>query len=347
MISIASATLAILVVSHIQGESPFLTKPRIRATVSGGDVFVSPGLGWNADSPATIGHGHFVFLGQELAANSRPSLHTLPDRVGNRSSDAILHRWQIDRKRVHFLCYDQMDGSVRGVLERHFDIVSSPLGLAKSLKTPAFSALEDVARKHLYQANGTWHAAGPPGWQMASSGWPVSQFFRQDVTFDFWPIADGQYEWYVSEPGLKDLSRLTRWDSSPLSEKGVKPKWTKVGSWTGNLVGDFYVTASGADRYFVSGSDGRIFLAPRGGKPGDPLKEVWTESPVALLLHDADAGKSYAFTKEQFFEITDPIKPKPHTVTFRFPISRQWDAHKALETAAKCGRVIRGLPEPK
>ncbi len=169
----------------------------------------------------------------------------------------------------------------------------------------------------------------------------------RSVFFDFWPIANGQYEWYVGEPGLKGLSRLTRWDSSRSPEKGGKPKWTETGSWTGNLTGDFYVTASGVDRYFVSGSDGRIFFAPRGGKPGDPLKEVWTESPVALLLHDADAGKSYAFTKEQYFEITDPIKPKPHTVTFRFPISRQWDAHKALETAAKCGRVIRGLPEPK
>ena len=61
------------------------------------------------------------------------------------------------------------------------------------------------------------------------------------------------------------------------------------------------------------------------------------------LIHDADNAKWYAFTKDQYFEVADPIKPKPHTIEIR----RSKIANEALETAAKCGRVIRGLPEPK
>ena len=62
-----------------------------------------------------------------------------------------------------------------------------------------------------------------------------------------------------------------------------------------------------------------------------------------MLIHDSDHKTWYSFTKDQYFEVADPIKPKPHAIAIR----RSWFAEPALETAAKCGRVIRGLPEPK
>ena len=45
----------------------------------------------------------------------------------------------------------------------------------------------------------------------------------------------------------------------------------------------------------------------------------------------------------QYFEVKNPIEPLAHTLN----IVRADTATEALETAAKCGRVIRGLPEPK
>ena len=119
-------------------------------------------------------------------------------------------------------------------------------------------------------------------------------------------------------------------------------QWDVVGEWTFDWQGPFYVAAVGDDRYFVTDT-GHVFAAPKAAKPWTPLKEIWKDKPVDALIHDSDNGKWYAFTKDQYFEVADPIKPKPHTIAIR----REWTANKALETAAKCGRVIRGLPEPK
>jgi hypothetical protein len=120
-------------------------------------------------------------------------------------------------------------------------------------------------------------------------------------------------------------------------------QWDVVGEWTFDWRGPFYVIATGDDRFIVT-ETGRMFAAPQKAKARTPLKEIWKgEPPVDALIHDADNGKWYAFTKDQYFEIADPIKPKAHTV----PVRRAKTADEALETAAKCGRVIRGLPEPK
>jgi hypothetical protein len=76
-------------------------------------------------------------------------------------------------------------------------------------------------------------------------------------------------------------------------------------------------------------------------KPGTALKEIWNGAQVVALIHDSDSRKWYAFTNNQYFEVADPIKPRSHAI----PIRRTWDAKQAIETAAKCGRVIRGIPE--
>lgn len=73
------------------------------------------------------------------------------------------------------------------------------------------------------------------------------------------------------------------------------------------------------------------------------MKELWKDAPADALIHDADNAKWYAFTKDQYFEIADAIKPKAHTLVVR----RAKTADQALEMAVKCGRIIRGLPEPK
>ena len=146
---------------------------------------------------------------------------------------------------------------------------------------------------------------------------------------------------YVAEPHRGN--RLTREDFHPSRENREEKRiWETVGVWTFDWTGPFYVTASGEDRYFVTDT-GRVFAAPRGANAGTPLKEIWKDKPVDALIHDADSKKWYAFTKDEYFEVSDPIKPKPHTIDIR----RSKIASEALEIAAKCGRVIRGLPEPK
>ena len=168
----------------------------------------------------------------------------------------------------------------------------------------------------------------------------------KDIYFDFWCRGDRQYEVYFSEP-LQD-NRLTR--SDYFHEKKVLPEsvhdpyslWETINTWTFDWTGPFYVTATGDERFFVT-DKGRVYTPPKGAKPGALLKEIWKGAPVDALIHDSDHKKWYAFTKDQYFEVADPIKPKPHSLTIR----RSWFAEPALETAAKCGRVIRGLPEPK
>src|SRR5439155_26860573 len=77
-------------------------------------------------------------------------------------------------------------------------------------------------------------------------------------------------------------------------------------------------------------------------RAGTTLKEVWKGPPVEVLIHDSDAKTWYAFTKDQYFEIVEPIKPKSHSIAIR----RAWVADDALKTAAECGRLIRSLPVP-
>ncbi len=179
-----------------------------------------------------------------------------------------------------------------------------------------------------------------------------TQWNSEWFSFDFLPATDGRYEWYVSEHDGKQV-RLNRWDSTPPKKKGDKTTWEEVGVWTPAAMGSFFATASGLERNFVT-ETGRVFAAPRGAKAGTPLKEIWKGPRVEVLIHDADNAKWYAFTKDQYFEIIDPIAPKAHTLVIRRDQSlkepnttRSWSANEALDRAAKCGRVIRGLPEPK
>ena len=174
----------------------------------------------------------------------------------------------------------------------------------------------------------------------------TEQSIVSNVYFDFWSRGGKEYELYTTEPHNQNL--LVRIDYHeervPLPEAARNPEflWETVNTWKFDWTGPFYVTATGDERFFVTDA-GRVYTPPKDAKPGALLKELWKGAPVDVLIHDSDHKKWYAFTKDQYFEVADPIKPKPHALTIR----RSWFAEPALETAAKCGRVIRGLPEPK
>jgi len=160
---------------------------------------------------------------------------------------------------------------------------------------------------------------------------------RPQVYFDFLDYKIGGYELFVFAQG-----KVTR-SCIELPQNGREPDWVKKETWTADWTGPFYVASNGDDRFIVT-ETGRIFAVPLGAKAGAALKEVWPgKSPVNALIHDSEAKKFYAFTRDQYFEVAADIKPKPHSLA----LCREWTANKALETATKCGQVIRGLPEPK
>jgi hypothetical protein len=165
------------------------------------------------------------------------------------------------------------------------------------------------------------------------------------MCFDFWCRGDRSYEVYISEPHKGN--RLTRQDFHPELEKlpavnhNPSLPWEKTAEWTYDWIGPFYVAAIGDDRYFVTDT-GRLYIAPPPTKPRTPLKQLWSGPPVDVLIHDDDAKTFYAFTKDQWFEIADPIQPKPHNLV----IQRAWTANRAIETAAQCGKLIRSTGAP-
>ncbi len=171
--------------------------------------------------------------------------------------------------------------------------------------------------------------------------------------FDFVFDTEGRPELYIITPG-----RLTRYQSA-VDRSGPQPMF--VWSPAGGLAppppvllpppgdsgphfvvpgwdGPFYVAADGADRHFVV-PGGRVFTLPADAPPGSALVKTWDADPILALVHDSDAGKSYAFTRTHSFHITSKPDPKPHALT-AFPGAT---AEEALDTVAKCGRVIRGI----
>jgi hypothetical protein len=165
----------------------------------------------------------------------------------------------------------------------------------------------------------------------------------EQTFFDFWCRGHRQYEVYIADP--RAPKKLTREDFHPEWEEarrgqGQQALWEKVGEWTFDWSGPFYLAAVGNDRFFVTDAGG-VYVAPP-AKPSSALKQLWNGLPVDVLINDDDAKTWYAFTKDQYFELADPIQPKPHSLA----IERTWAADKAMATAVKCGRLIRVLGAP-
>ena len=268
-----------------------------------------------------------------------------------------LLRWQINKDEFCFISYGGLLG----------DGPSALYTRAGDLNCVSLSSVEEANRHRkdadffpkLYQKYDKSISNGPFLSPVGRETLFRSQIAELGVYFDFWCRGNKLVEVYVNsvhdikigggefiEKPPAAVKRLFRSDFHPERERRPDQdptiQWDTVGEWTYDWTGPFYVAAVGDERYFLSEA-GRVYLAPRGAKAGTPLKEVWKDTPVDALIHDADNGKWYAFTKDQYFEIADPIKPKAHTI----PIRRTAKADEALATAVKCGRVIRGLPEPK
>ncbi len=142
------------------------------------------------------------------------------------------------------------------------------------------------------------------------------------------------FELYVSIP-----SGLVRHHMTLRPEFGSgRLGWGMVSAHPAAWVGPFYVVADGADRHFVV-PGGRVFTLPADALPGSALVKTWDDGLILALVHDADSGRSYAFTRTHSFHITSKPDPKPHAIK-AFPGAT---AEEALDTVARCGRVIRGL----
>ena len=324
------------------GISPVAAEPLIRAVLLDGHAYVSPILNARSGEPNwEEPGGHFTLLGQQLNLRKGPRVKLkLADIVEKQTNMRILHRWQVDTKRVHFLSCDLWAHSdfLRGT-----SIVSYPLELVKNLKTPAESIRESTDRQQEFDRTRTW-VDSPVFMKMIA--WSFTQKNKEFVVFDFLASAEDRYEWYVSVPE-EGQNRITCLYSSR-NKKDGRIEWSEAGVWIANFGSRFFAVSSGDDRYFVNES-GNVYFAPPEAIPVKeitPLKELWKEwktKPVNALIHDVDNAKWYAFTKDQYFEVKNPIEPLAHTLN----IARADTATEALETAARCGRVIRGLPEPK
>jgi hypothetical protein len=167
---------------------------------------------------------------------------------------------------------------------------------------------------------------------------------KREIYYDFWVTGGNRFEVYTTEPHKK--CRLARHDYRPdriiRADQPENLKWDTVGEWTFKWVGPFYVAATKDARYFITDA-GRVYGTPNAGKPMAPVVELWKGAPIELLIHDANKKTWFAFTKNEYFEVADPIVPKPHSI----PVCREWLAEHALDMAAKCGRVVRRIPEPK
>ncbi len=325
------------------GISPVAAEPSlIRTALFEGHVYISPLSNGDGSEPRCEERGgYFTLMSQDLALKG-PHVVLKHPYIVNPSFKSAPHRWQIDKKRVHSLRYNEPwgGGSRDEAFLRDKLIRSSPMKLTNSLKTPIAPSKEGDLRRDAFDREGIWVDTPVLSRRVLQFvGWNQESLF-----YDFLPADNGRYEWYASEPEGNRI-RITRWDSQPRVKKEDATKWAETSVWTADVGTALFVTSSGLDRNFVS-STGRVFEAPRDSKSGTPLKELWKDwktKPVNALIHDVDNAKWYAFTKDQYFEVKNPIKPLAHTLD----IARADTATEALETAARCGRVIRGLPEPK
>ncbi len=174
--------------------------------------------------------------------------------------------------------------------------------------------------------------------------------------FDYLPVKDGKFEWYYSGMtaekfgGKERRFSVLRWIKLPAL--GDQKYRSEESDWATPFAKDwsegFTVLGVKDDRFFVT-SAGRLFMAPRAQPTGGTLKLLPTELPIRVLIHDTDTDKHYAFTAATYFEIAETIQPRPHALPISPPLSsggQLRDGLKAIEIAARCARLIRGLPEP-
>ena len=262
-----------------------------------------------------------------------------------------LHRWQFDVERYYGFGsrfdYYFRGGGTHDEYFRADSVHPIPLKAIEQFNKSAHASMSDSMR--LAELRESWdpHISLDPD-HRALTGFTVDRDGMKSATrsekyqifFDFLCHGNGGCEAYVTEPHRGH--RITRTDYDPKRPKQPETNgdglWYGTVEWKTDWKGPFYVAANGDERFIVTDT-GRVFLAERNVKPGTPLKEIWKGPPVDALIHDTESKKWYGFTKNQYFEIADPIRPKPHQLTIR----RSWSAEEAIATGANCGRVIRNI----
>ncbi len=312
---------------------PLISPPVVRATLqdkrvyTSGVVWIEPNIKW------TLGGGKLWLQSMDLIESSEVT--SLDYMLGIHGRRSALLRWQLINGKHYCVAYHPASSEIRFGYMQMVPLATIEWANANRNHVDFY---RDQYRKYEKLIEYGPHLA-PVGRATLLK----DESTQRRVFFDFWCRGDKQYEVYVTEP--HEGNRLTRQDFHHERKIGAVPDpqllWEKVGEWKFDWEGPFYVAAIGDDRYFVTDT-GRVFIAPRDAKPGTPLKEIWKGPPVDALIHDSDSKKWYAFTKDEYFEVADPVKPRPHTVS----IKRAWTANDALETAVECGHVIRNPLAP-
>ncbi|HVK14126.1 MAG TPA: hypothetical protein VM597_35620 [Gemmataceae bacterium] len=355
---------AILFVLTLPLSAPPESPPLVRATVSDKCVY-SSGL-WRsaAGESRSLDGGRLWIMKRSLQAPAETTL--LDGMLSTYQTPDALHRWKLIDGRFYFVSYGPW-GAERASSVTGGTLRTVSLAAVESVNSGRQKGIDFDNRRNYFLEELIEVAAGLNPIGVESRAMIRGEAYAKKVYFDIWSRGRKEYEVYVAAPrpdGLAEkgpdylplelidrnphkYNRLVRADfrAERQTETDVSPNllWETVGDWTYDWDGPFYVATCAADRFFGTEA-GRIFAPPANGKAGTPLKEVWAgKPPVDALIHDSDSAKWYAFTKDQYFEVADPIKPKPHTLT----IQRSAKAEDALDTAARCARVIRGLPEPK
>lgn len=346
----------------LQLSAPPDPPPLVRATIYGQHAYTSNSGGSVGGESGPNNDGRAWIIKSALDTSAGMTFLDCHEFIGYHS--VALRQWQFIGGRFHFLSYGAFgahswlsigDAALRAVSLDAIESVNS--GLQKGA---IFDKRLIYFKDKLIEIG-----AGLTPIEGEARLMHYGDAYAKKVHFDFWVRGPREYEVYIAAPppiapaelpkGLSGVrlgrephkyNRLIRSNFNAEREKTTDTKpwllWETVGDWTYDWDGPFYVATHAADRFFVTEA-GRIFAPPPKGKAAAPLVAVWKETPVDALIHDADKSKWYAFTKDQYFEIADPVKPLPH----KLQIVRSTKTEDALETAAKCGRVIRGLPEPK
>jgi hypothetical protein len=341
--------------------------PMVRASLEGNRIYTC-GTEWSDREARVSGGGLLVVLRQDLRGENRLWARQGEMRVGGDAT--ALFRWQLIDKNCYFVTYGDNGGGLDpgpGFRDRaRLRSFSVPMLEAIYAHGLAPADRERRYREFRWSGDPYWRSFGTVLWANRAESHEV----RRQMYYDIWARGNKFWEVYVTEPHRNN--RLTREDFRPEKVKrdgtSGADAWETIGVWTFDWTGPFHVAVNVEDRYFVAdirtppkwpelgggglppkGDDpalvfgSRIFVAPRGAKPGTPLKEVWKGRRIEALIHDNESKTFFAFTRDEYLEIANPINPKRHNIV----VHRSNTANEALEVAARCGRVIRGIPEPK
>lgn len=295
------------------------------------------------------GRGRLWIYRMELHSGSAPT--PLATALYTTIVPIYLHRWQFDAERYYGVGNISHSffwgGGTHDEYFRAAGVYPLPLEAIERFNKSAHASMSDSMR--LAEFRESWdrpislvpdHEALTRRFEVDGAGRYATRFEKYQIFFDFLCNGNGGCEAYVTEPHRGH--RITRTDYDPKRpiqpDRGHYSFWYGKVEWKTDWKGPFYVAANGDERFIVTDT-GRVFLAERNVKPGTPLKEIWKGPPVDALIYDTESKKWYGFTKNQYFEIADPIRPKPHQLTIR----RSWSAEEAIATGTNCGRVIRNI----